>query len=126
MIKRSANRTDVVFIQREFLKSLKTSGMEHVRARQKNCGPRWIVTYVDSFIAQRHDTNWTIGNRSLNRLFKKKKKKKEISRLVAVTSLVADLTTSLQVLFVKVDNLVALASILGANSSLEFGFFRER
>ena len=77
MIKRSANGTDVVFIQREFLKSLKTSGMEHVRARQKNCGPRWLVTYVDSFIAQRHDTNRTIGNRSLNRLLKKKNKTKK-------------------------------------------------
>ena len=39
-----------------------------------------------------------------------------------MTSLVADLT-SLQVFFVKVDNLVALASILGAIPSPQFGLF---
>lgn len=48
----------------------------------------------------------------------------KISRFVAVTSLVADLTTSLQVFFVRVDNLAALASIQGAISSPEFGLFR--
>lgn len=88
---------------------------------------RWTPSSPNGMIqiGQSETARWTAYSK------KKKEKRRhisivihKISRFVAVTSLVADLTTSLQVFFFKVDNLAALASIQAAISSPEFGLFR--